>query len=141
MKTYKLTLATMVALTLITLTAAIILAAPTEPGKELKTELGNAPILPPHKVVPHSDEWNSKYFDRNVATTLPYYFEYTTRGQMRGGLAKPLTTDLKPIAPHPTVKAHSDSWNTYYFDRNVNTRFIMHEADLEMSLRRGGLAK
>jgi hypothetical protein len=142
MKTYKVPFAAAIALTLLTLTWTALLAAPTKPGNELKQELGNAPIPPRLIVKAHSDAWNNYYFDRNAATELPIYFENVSRGELRGGLAGYRSLPAKPIAPRPNLKAHSDAWNAYYFDRNVNARLAPKATEyLQPGLRRGGLAK
>lgn len=144
MKTYRLAAAALFALLLLGLTAALLFAAPSEPGRSLKQLLGNAPILPLHTVKAHSDEWNNAYFDRNVATELPIYAELESRDLLRGGLAgmhPQLSTSL-PIMPRTNLKAHSDEWNARYFDTNVNTSFTAPAIEyLPPGLRRGGMAK
>ncbi len=140
MKTYKLALAATFALMLLTL-PTMLLAAPNEPGKELKQELGNAPIRPRPVLKAHSDAWSDFYFNRNVATELPFYFESASRGPLRGGLAG-LHAAAKPIARKTDWKAHSDEWNARYFDRNVNQTLSAPASEyLDPGLRRGGLAK
>jgi hypothetical protein len=142
MKTYKLFTAGMLALLLLALTAAMLGAAPTDGGYGLlNTE--NVPIPGNTNLKAHSEAWNENYFDRNVATTLPFFIEHVARGQLRGGLAGRLPSDLaKPIVPKPGVKAHSDGWNTYYFDQTVNTNMAPRDTEyLPRGLRKGGLAK
>jgi hypothetical protein len=128
MKTYKLTLAALFALALLALATAILIAAP---------------IPPRHVVKAHSDEWNARYFERNVNTsfTAPVT-EYIPPGLRQGGLAGYQRDVAKPIPPRQLFKAHSDAWNAYYFERNVNTSFTAPAREyLDPALRRGGLAK
>ena len=91
-------------------------------------------------MIAHSDEWNNTYFDRNVNTNFIMHEADTEWTMRRGGLAG-TAPSLEPIVPQPHLTAHTDAWNAYYFDRNVNTTFIMREANNEWNLRRGGLAK
>jgi hypothetical protein len=87
MKTYKLTVAAVLALTLIAVTTMTLGAAPTDKWY-LVYSGENAPILPNKNLKAHSDEWNNYYFDRNVNTRIvPSQTEYLEPGLRRGGMA------------------------------------------------------
>lgn len=105
MKTLRLSAAVLLALALVALTTALLAAAPIDPGKELRTELGNAPILPGQRLTAHSEAWDNFYFDRHVNTRIvSAETDHLAPGLRRGGLARDtqvqargIATDLRPM--------------------------------------------
>jgi hypothetical protein len=141
MKKHKLLVGLLAALALTVLTGALLLAAPSEPGKELKQELG-APIPPRPFIKAHSEEWNDAYFDKLTRTQPVLHIEQVPHGKVRGGLAEQQALNAAPEPRKAGVQAHSDAWNDYYFDRNVNSHIVAQTGEYQYPfLWRGGLAK
>ena len=142
MNTRKLVTITFAALALTLMTAALLSAAPLEPGKELRQRAYNAPIAPHAFLKAHSEAWNDAYFDKNTRTRPVLDIPVTPHEKLRGGLAEQQALNAVPQPRKFTAQAHSDAWNNYYFDRNVNAHITSHATEYSSpSLRRGGLAK
>jgi hypothetical protein len=142
MNTRKLATITFAAVALTLMTAALLSAAPLEPGKELRQRAYNAPIAPHAFLKAHSEAWNDAYFDKNTRTQPVLDIPVTPHEKLRGGLAEQQALNAIPQPRKIGARAHSDAWNNYYFDRNVNTNITLHAAEyVNPLLWRGGLAK
>lgn len=122
MKTrYQLTLSALLAALLITLNVAALGAMPLKPGNELAKRVYTAPVKPNSGVKAHSDEWTDAYLDKHAATSFAINAGTEIETPIRGGMAGQ-TANAKPIAPKLGIAPHSEAWNAFYFDRNVNTQ-------------------
>jgi hypothetical protein len=122
MKTrYQLTVGMLFAALLTTLTLSGLGAAPTDPGRELTKTVLAVPEIPHGNIKPHSDAWNDFYLDKFAATSFPIDVEQGEAEPVRGGIAeayaaKPQARVFSSAAPH------SQAWDTFQLDRNVNTQ-------------------
>jgi hypothetical protein len=144
MKTLKLAAGAIALLTLVVLTSALLSAAPTDTGNGTAAE-NTAPIIPRPFMKAHSEEWNDVYFDK-YTYTQPKLNIPSEPIKIRGGMAEMYAQNGRPNAVpepvKPVIKAHSEEWNSYYFDRTVNTRFVSPVTEYVLPWeRRGGLAK
>lgn len=122
MKTrYQITLGLAFAVLLIALNVTALGAMPLKPGNELAKRVVAAPVKPNSGVKAHSDEWNAAYLDKYTATSFVISTGDETEEPIRGGMAKTIAT-AKPITPKFGIAPHSEAWNAFYFDRNVNTQ-------------------
>jgi hypothetical protein len=137
MKTRQLTLGTLLALTLLMLTLSAVYARQYDWGTQL-FPVNKAPVGPNANLKPHGDAWTDFYLDKGAATTLPLHVE-TESLKIRGGLAEAYAERAKPVTPRLGIAPHSDAWNAFYFDRNVNDR-IASPVSEEPQLWRGGMA-
>lgn len=122
MKTrYQFTLGLALAVLLIALNVTALGAMPLKPGSELAKRVDALPIKTHNGVKAHSDEWTAAYLDKHAAASFPTNLGKATDELVRGGMAKTIA-NAKPITPKFGIAPHSEAWNAFYFDRNVNTQ-------------------
>lgn len=120
---HLLILGILLALVLVLLTTAIAGASPFKPGRELTKTVLAAPIVPNDFAKPHSDAWTDFYLDKYAASSYVIRVAGDSQESLRGGLAELYAAKAKPLAPKQGIAPHSDAWNAFYFDRNVNTHW------------------
>src|SRR4051794_28467710 len=107
MKTFRLWIAVLSALALISLTSTMLMAAPLPSAASMQA---------------HSEAWHNHYLDQNAATHLTLNMVETPHEQWRGGLAENQAPLHSIAKPHLTLSvAHSEDWDSHFLDRNVNT--------------------